>query len=1143
MRSLLVALTLPMCVYAQEFRATLAGRISDTTGAAISGATVEIKNVDTGETWKASSDNDGDYQAAFLMPGNYTTTAEKPGFKKGVRDGIKLLVAGRGVVDIQLALGDVSQSVVVSGGAALLETESADRGLTVESKRVLETPLQGQNPFAQALESPGVVLVNGAQNMRPFDVTNFTNVAINGSRPNYNELLVDGVSALAEASTMAYMPTAEAVSEFKVQATNYDAQYGWNLGSVINVTTRNGTNQFHGSAYEYFQNTHLYANTFNSNRTGVPRQNQHVNVLGGDVNGPVIKNKLFFSFSYFDWRQVTPFPFVTSVPTAAQKAGDFSQTYYAASSGGAPLQQAIFDPFSTTAGSNGALVRTPFPGNAIPGSMLNPVAVKVLSFVPLGNVAGNPITGLNNLTNNANTRHLEVYFPEYVGRGDYQISEKTRLFVRYSRNGEYELKGFQFSTNSSFNPADVTAMNPFTRENHNATVQLTHIVNPTTVLDLRLGFERFLSEGGDAQGAAVGPLDLGFSPTFASQASHYFPAFTWSGYSGAGTQPTTVNPIAQTNLIQGLLSKIRGRHSLKFGGEFRLVRGNAQTPGYTAGNFGFDQTFTGANPLQVQPSSGNSIASFLLGTPQSGLIQVNSQGARQELMSSAFVQDDIRVTEKLKVNAGLRWDYLGPMTDRFNELARGFASNVPNPLQVPGQTVYGGLLFAGVNGQPRGIFDSRYHNFGPRFGAAYQVTRHTVLRGGYALVFGQQWNDPGNAPGFSQTTSMVTSIQTGVPFNTLANPFPAGILHPAGSTLGLATALGQSFSFANTDGGQPPYVHQFSFEVQHELPKDFLITAAFVGSRSRDIPVSRSINEISANSLALGASALTKNVTNPFAGLIPGTSINGATVQQQQLLRPFPEFLGITELFFPIGQSSYNAGQLVVYKRLSFGLNFSVSYSISKQIDRASFANAQDSSMEKVIASWDVPQTLGVNLVYELPFGTGKPIGAGLTKPVRWLIGGWEVSTLTRLQKGMPMNFPTNAAPTGINPAQSDPSLTEWFNTCTLLANGSTRGCIGNQQAAWTIRQPNTLQMWSSRLSGVRLPGIHNVDASLMKNNRITERMNLIFRVDFINATNSPQFYGGPVVDVNSANFGRISGTTDQSNLPRFIQFSMRLKF
>ncbi len=728
---------------------------------------------------------------------------------------------------------------------------------------------------------------------------------------------------------------------------------------------------------------------------------------------------------------------------------------------------------------------------------------------------------------------------------DYDISDKTRMFVRYSRNALQEERSFHYSTVSAINPADTGQNNPFTRENHNATIQLTHILGPTAVLDFRLGLERFKSESGDQQGAGVGPSTLGFSPTFVAQAANWFPKFNWTSYEGAGAQPTYISPIAQTNSFQASMSKALGRLNLKFGGEFRIIRGYSQVPGYDAGNFSFDATFTGANPLLIQPSSGNSLASFLLGTPQSGYIQVNSEPARQERLFSLFVQNDIRLTERLKVNVGLRWDYLGPLTDRFNELARGFAATTPNPLQVPGETIYGGVLFTGVNGQPRGIFNPAWGNFGPRAGAAYQLDKHTVLRGGYALVYGQTFYDPGNAPGFSQTTNMVTSIQTGLPYNTLDNPFPTGILLPAGASLGLKTAFGQNYSFADPDGGRPPYVHQFSFEIQRELPGGFLASAAYVGSRSRQIAVSQQLNALPLSALGLGASALTQNVPNPFAGLIPGTSLNGATIQQQQLLVPYPEFLinGITEMYEPIGRSAYNAGQFLVMKRLSYGLNFSVAYTISKQIDQTSYANPQVLQLEKVIAAWDIPQNLQINFVYELPFGAGKRFGSGLAKPLRWAIGGWEFSTLTRLQEGMPMNFPANAAPTGVNPAIANQTLTEWFNTCTLLANGSTRGCLSGEQPAWTIRAPDTLQTWSSRLSSVRLPGIHNVDTSLMKHNHITERVDLLFRADFINAFNSPQFFNGPVDDVNNANFGRISGAMDQSNLPRFIQLSMKLGF
>jgi len=333
--------------------------------------------------------------------------------------------------------------------------------------------------------------------------------------------------------------------------------------------------------------------------------------------------------------------------------------------------------------------------------------------------------------------------------------------------------------------------------------------------------------------------------------------------------------------------------------------------------------------------------------------------------------------------------------------------------------------------------------------------------------------------------------------------------------------------------------------VQRELARDFLVSAAYVGSRSSRLQVSQQINALSVGNLALGTPALSANVANPFAGRLPGTSLNGATVQQQQLLVPYPEFLinGVSENFRPLGKSSYNSAQLLVTKRLSYGLSFSVAYTISKQIDQTNFANPQDVRLERVVTAWDIPQNLQINFMYQLPFGTGKPWGANLAKPVRYAVSGWEVTTLTRLQQGMPMNFPAGAAATGVDPALSNPSYARWFNTCTQLANGTLQNCLPNEAVAWTIRQPNTLQLWSSRLSSVRLPGVHNVDISVIKHNHIGERFDLLFRTDFINGFNSPQFFSGPITTVTSGNFGRISGAMDQSNLPRFIQLSLKLQF
>lgn len=1140
--AMLLALT--AVLPAQEFRATLSGHVTDQSGAGVAGAKVELKSNDTGAISTVVTNDQGEYQAPFLNPGAYTVTVEKTGFQRSVKTGLVLQVAEQAQLNMTLPVGDVSQSVQVSANASVVETESADRGLTMDTQRIEDTPLQGRNIFAQAWSAPGVAVTASVQRLRPFDVGGSSGMSINGGLPSMNEILVDGVSNVAQASSVAYVPPVEATDEFRVQTTNFDAQYGWTTGGVVNILTKSGTNAWHGTLYEFFQNTHLNANSFDNNLNGIRRQSSHINTFGGSVGGALLKNKLFGFFSFEEIRQVIPDPFVTSVPTAEQRAGDFSQTYYGRDANGNPLQQTIYNPFSTRAGPNGSLIRDPFPGNMIPAASINPIASKVLSIIPLGNVPGNSVTGLNNLVSNGSTRKFTDFFPEYTGRVDYNISAVTQMFVRYSRNALDEERSFHYSTNDKINVAETSGNAPFTRENHSATVQVTHTIDPSTVVNARLGLARFLSQQNSSNiGANYDLASLGFSPQFVALAARYFPKFNWANYEGAGSQPLQINPISQTNSFQGSLYKTIGRQTIKTGGEFRLQRLYAKTPGYTAGNFGFDQQFTGANPLQIAPSSGNSIASFLLGTPNgSSFIDVNTLPARQQKLWSLYVQDDIRVTAKLKLNLGLRWDYLSPLTDRFNALNRGFNSTAASPLQAPGLNVRGGLLFAGVNGQPRGIYDSYWRNFGPRIGAAYQWNDKTAIRGGYALFYAQTFDDPGNAPGFSQRTGLVSSIVTGVPADTLTNPFPNGILRPVGSSLGLATALGQSFQFADP-ARQIPRTHQYSVEIQRELSFGLLASAGYVGSQVNDLSVPQQINEIPASAFNLGSAPLTANAPNPFAGLLPGTSLNGTTVQAQQLLRTFPQFLSINEVSRSRGQSRYNGGQALLVKRFAAGLNASVAYTFSKTILRNSYPTPQQTTLERVIAPWDVTRSLQLNAVYELPFGKGRHFWAGAPRIASRAISGWEISGIARIQSGFPMSFPSGAAPTGVNPTLSDPTLARWFDTCTLLPNGKTQNCLSGEQPVWTIRQPFTLQTWSSRLSSVRLPPIRNLDAALIKNNRIAERADLIFRADFLNATNSVQFFNGPVTDVNNGNFGRIAGAVAQSNLPRFIQLSLKLRF
>lgn len=1135
--TVLTSLFLPAS--AQEFRASLAGRVTDPSGAAVSGATVTAVSNATKAPSQTTTNPEGFYQILFLQPGEYTVSAEQQGFQKKVQSGLNLQVAERATLDIQLAVGDVTQTINVEASATVIETESADRSLTVDTRRMEATPLQGRNVMALAWTSPGVTVTASVTRLRPFDIAGSSSISINGGRPSMNELLVDGVTALGRANSVTFIPQSETTDEMRVQTTTYDAQYGGTTGGVINITTKSGSNQWHGSLFEYLQNTVLNANTFNNNRNGVRRQSSNINTFGGTVGGAVVKNKLFFFFGHEQIRQVIPDPFNTSVATAPQRNGDFSQTFFDAG-----RLQTIFDPLTTEA-VTGGFQRQPFAGNVIPTSRINPVAAAVLRLIPQGNVAGNAVTGLNNLANNSSTRKFVDIYPEYHGRGDWVISEKSRFFIRYSRNALQETRGYRYSTIDTINVADTSSNSPFTRDNHHATVQFTHTFNASTVLDLRAGFARFQSKGGFSPGANFDLASIGFSSLYKSQALNNFPRFTFDGYEGAGASVASTDPISQTVSGQAAIFKTIGRHTIKTGGEWRLIRNNSQQPGDAAGNFRFTQLFTGANPLAVASSSGNSIASFLLGTVQEGWIDVNTQPARQMPAFAYYVNDDFRVTERLKLTLGLRWDYRGGITERFNALLRGFDTTSASPLQVPGLNVLGGLSYAGAGSNPRNAYDSDSNNFAPRFGVAYKLSEKTSLRGGYGLIYAQQFDEPAIAPGFNQRTSMVTSVVPGRPENFIVNPFPGGILRPVGNSLGLAANLGQGFSYG-VIGNKLPYTHQYSLEIQRELPGRFLFTAGYVGNRVNGLQVSQQVNEVSAANLAQGAAFLNTAVANPFAGRVPGTALNAANIARSQLLRPFPQFLAIQEQFRPVGKSFYNGFQAMIVKRMSKGVSMSASYTFSKNIEAVSYRNAQDSTPERVIAAWDIPHNLQLNAVYELPFGAGRQFLNSSPGVVKGIVGGWEISGIARIQSGMPIALPgnPNTVPTGASMVASNQSLDRWFNNCTILANGTRSRCASDSEvAAWTVRPAATLQTWSSRFTEVRQPGIYNLDLALIKRTRVAERVDFIFRAEAMNATNTPQWFNRVNTDVNNGNFGRIVGTGDQTNLPRFFQLSLQMRF
>ena len=991
-----------------------------------------------------------------------------------------------------------------------------------------------------------------------------------------NLVLTDGIPANTHAVGVGYVPIATSVQEVQVQDTMYDAQYGWSTGGVVDTITKSGTNQIHGDVYEYDQDTPLTANTWGNNRAGLPREPWHMNFWGVDAGAPIKKNKFFLFFSYQDIHQVQPCPFTASVPTMAQRNGDFSTQY---TSTGAI--QTIYNPLTTVETAPGVYTRAAFPGNIIPAGDINPIATKVLSYIPLPNTGGNPLTHAGNFVNPTDQRKFIDLFPEFSGTATWNLSDKTHASFYYGWNQLAETRSYVYSTVSAFNVACTGTNSPFSRANNDFSLQVTHTFNATTVLEARAGADEFTSGGGSTISNGFNIGSLGFSSKFAGETIPYFPKFAWSGYNGAGSDPETVCPANVTDFAEVVLDKVYNQHSLKFGFQNMDINQDNFSEGYPSGYFNFTGVYTTANPLAATSASGNSIADFLLGNPASGYVSHNAFPKELEHLYAAFAQDDIHVSRKLTLNLGLRWDYQGPITDAFNNLTRGFCTTCPNPLQIPGMPLYGGLEFAGVAGNPRGIFNPDYRDFGPRVGFAYLITPNTVIRGGYGMIYAQSFDSPGSAPGFSQTTNMVPTLSGGItpsPGWSLANPLPNGLLQPVDSADGLATDLGSGFLFADPDM-KVPRVQQYSLNIQRQFGNNWLASAAYVGSYITRLPVNHDLNYLPLPALGLAGShatyptaatdaLLTSQVPNPFlaAGsttadapylsILAPTSLAASTIEEQQLLIPYPEFAlsnnpaesgftgGVVEDFEPIGKDKYNALELDLNKRMSGGLDFDVNYTWSKTMQAMAFLNPTDPAPAWTISPYDWPTIFHASVVWDLPFGPGMRFGRSAGPVLSKLIGGWVASTLFQWQAGQPMPAPTGVAPTGAPESIPNQSIEKWFNTCTLLLTGATTDCATGQKPAWRTLEPYQLMTWSPYISQLHLPETGDLELSAQKSVTFKERYNLVFRADFINATNTTQWFDdGPDLTATDPDFGAYANFTTPSNDPRVIMLSLKFSF
>lgn len=1145
----------------QEFRAQISGIVTDPSGAPISGAKVTVTSVERKITFDSDTNEAGRYVTRFLLPGAYTLSVEKEGFKKALRDGITLSAVDRLNLDIRLELGAVADSVTVTGEVPLLSTETASRSATIEQKFVQDIPASGRNLYQLLFTLPGVTKTSrywGSFELYAFG--NINSISINGGRSGENETLIDGVSSVRGSRSATFAPALNAIQEVSILTNSYDAQYGRFGGGVTSVTLRTGTNTLHGQLFEFFKNDNIQANGYSRNSVGLKQPEFKNNTFGFTVDGPIYipklldgRNKLFFMLSLEALRERNPQTQLWTVPTANELRGDFSQLV-----DNARRQVTIYDPLSTRQQGN-SFVRTPFSGNVIPGARINPISAKAASFYPAANRVSESADGLNNYLFVNSSRNS---YNQWIGKFDANLTNKSRISGRYGETPWYNYARVQWGTNA----AEPSGEYPSTRISRNWGADWTYTLSPSMVLNVRGGLARYEGSSGNEFGRGYNPTELGFPSSLVSQfTSLQFPRFNLSGnnFSPLGATQTSGYEAQDTYSVQPNMQMIRGNHSLKFGAELRLYNNNNISPASAAGNYTFGRNWTQADPQRADALSGNVFATMLLGNPTSGFVDRNMFPAYQNRYYSLFLQDDWKIRRNVSINAGLRWDYEGPIYERYNRQVRGFAFDQPSPIanQVQGLTLRGGLLYAGSSGTDRLAFHRDRNNFQPRVGIAWSVTPKWVVRGGYGLfMLGQ--NAAGPATGFSRRTDLIASTDNNLtPAVTLSDPFPralfpSGLLQPIGSSQGLATNLGLGAAAQFLE--RPlPYSHQFSFGIQRAVPGQWVVDASYVGNLTKKLPVAAGLNFLPADVLTSlpveqRQAYFNTQVPNPMRGLLPGSAFNGANVPRQQLLFAYPHFSQVSISNLPIGAQSYHSLQTKATRRYGNGVAAQVSYTWSKMLERVSLLNSQDTTLgdltktglEQRLAEFDIPHTFSGMVAYELPFGKGKRFLSSVHPAANMIVGGWNLNVQYVYRSGQPIEFP-NAAPTQARSAQLtkaerderarqagrdkfNPFFDKWFDT-TIFPNRA--------QAPFTLRD------FPTRFPDVRSPFLQSWEVSAYKDFPIRERLKLQLRADFQNAFDYAYF--GRLVsrpnNVQDSRFGQLDPAQD--NQPRIAVLVLKILF
>ena len=1121
--------------FGQTYTGNITGLITDPSGSRVVGAQVVLLSEETGEKREVGTNESGRYTFSQILPATYTIRVSMEGFREFVRTGFELTTNRTMELNAQLEVGQITQAVEVTGAAPTIDTQTADNFVSIDSRTVEEIPMETRNPLDLVYTQAGAV----AQNEDLADAAadqNHNRFSMDGGRSTGTQIMVDGVPTVGGAwGGSMVVPGLSSVREMQIVKNTYDAQYGKTSGSVLNITTKGGSQSFHGGVFESLQNDNLNANSFFNNLQGRDKTESKRNQFGANINGPIWKSKkLYGQFGYEGLRQTDPAELWTTVPRENQRRGDFSDTRV-----NARTPASIFDPFSTRPdpARPGKYIRDQFPDNTIPASRLDKVAMNVVKMYPLPNQPGDAVTFARNFyaTDVSSTR-----LDRYDYRLDWARSERHTAFVRMT-------KADQFGSQAQFFDRFAETNRDGGEERYHITLHNTFLVSPTMVANVLLGGARWV-EKQISKGYGFDFTTLGFPTAFASQVDVPTPpVFTVNGQRGLGNSRHLISPQTTANAQVNFSKEFRS-HSLKFGGGWDAGLQNILDS--TSATFGFTQVATrGPDPDVANATSGYGLASLLLGTGNSGNSAQASAPAAKSSTWSWYIQDSWRATSRLTVNLGLRHEIQMARTERYNR-NNYFDPNAINPIGARAgmPNLKGALVF--LNDNVRGAWNTPYRDIAPRVSIAYKITDRLVVRSGYGIYYLRASNSAAkaSADGFAATTPWVSTIDSGRTYNDLlSNPFPNGMVPMRGSADGPLTSVGLA-TVAHLRRHPTPYLQQYSLDFQYQLSENNAVMVGYYGSQGRKLSYGFNYNLGSLPPEALGPQ-VREMVPNPFFGVIatPGL-FSQRTIERGRLMTPYPQYTSVHALDMPGAFSSYNSLGLTFVRRFSRGMSLNAQYKFSKTIDNASenvpwfngeasaVRNWYDLSLERAVSSHDAPHSLSVTYVYDLPVGKGRLLGGNFNRLLDAIVGGWSVSGLYRIQSGLPTRF---TAPNNIYnfggvqyPNVTDrkeikldnPTRDRWFNP-----------------SAFSVPADYTFGNLPRRVTEVRTDLMNNMQMALAKGFRPTEKTRVQFRAEMINAFNHNRF-GAPNTDFSpgAVNFGRVSSSLGP---PRRIQLTLRVSF